>query len=323
MKVLITGGLGVNGSWVARRLIEKGHDVVILDAHTETTLISDVVDAVAVVTADVADSDQVHRVFAEYSPDSVIHMAAIIGADRDPVAAVRVNVGGTAAVCDAAVRAGIPRVIYTSSRAVYGTLSGEHAHPYYVPVTEDHPHKPVNLYDVTKSSCEELGRWYRRRHSLEFVSLRFATIYGPGKLQRHGGFGAYSSLVELPAAGKPVHLPKGGEQRDDVIYVLDAADAVVAAALAPDPLPHDAYNIGTSATVSLNDLADAVRRAVVGASIDIGPGLDPMDLGASYYGALDSSRAQTELGWEPQFDVDAGVAHYLQTLERLHLTASR
>lgn len=323
LRVLVTGGLGVNGSWVVRALVEQEHEVVVLENREDTSLIPDVADEIQVAVADVADVGQVHPVFEQHRPDVVVHMAAVIRADQDPVAAVRVNIGGTVAVCEAAAATGVGRIVYTSSRAVYGALSGRHGHPEYVPVTEEHPRDPVALYDVTKVSCEELGRWYARNRGIEFVSLRFATIFGPGKLQRHGGFSTYSSMIELPAVGESVHLAQGGDQRDDAIYVVDIAEAVVAAVLAPGPLPHDAYNIGTGRTTSLHDLAEAVRDAVPGAVIEIGPGLDPMGMGVSYYGALDSTRARTELGWTPRFTIGAAVEHYLSTLDRLDLLLSR
>jgi UDP-glucose 4-epimerase len=73
----------------------------------------------------------------------------------------------------------------------------------------------------------------------------------------------------------------------------------------------------------LHDLAEAVRDAVPGAVIEIGPGLDPMGMGVSYYGALDSTRARIELGWTPRFTIGAAVEHYLSTLDRLDLLLSR
>lgn len=321
MRVLVTGGLGVNGVWTVRRLLADGHEVVVLDNRDERDLIPELAGELDVVVADVADAAAVEDVVRARAPEVVVHMAAIIGAGADPVGAVRVNVGGTAAVCEAAVRHGVRRVVYTSSRAAYGALLGEHAHPTYTPVTEDHPRAPVGLYDVTKLASEELGFWYSRTHGLEFVALRFATIYGPGKLQRHGGFSTYSSMIELPAAGRPVRIPQGGDEHDDTIYVADTADAVVAATLAPGRLPHAAYNIGTGRVVPLREFADAVRTELPGADIELGPGLDPMGMGVSYYGALDSSRARADLAWTPRHGLREGVRDYLATMARLGLSA--
>ncbi|WP_098956569.1 NAD(P)-dependent oxidoreductase [Pseudonocardia sp. N23] len=323
MRALVTGGFGVNGSWITRRLVQLGHEVLVLDAHDDRTLLPDVADDIRVAVADVADADAVRAEVDRFRPERIVHAAAVIAAGADPVAAVRVNVSGTVAVCEAAARAGVGRVVYMSSRAVYGALTGPHGHPGYTPITEDHPRRPVGLYDVTKLACEEIGGWYARSRGLEFVSLRFSTIFGPGKLQRHGGFGVYSSMIELPAAGEPVHLEQGGDERDDVVYVADVADAVVAAVLTPGRLPHDAYNVGTGRVVALEDLAEAVRDAVPGATIRIGPGLDPMRMDASYYGALNSARAHADLGWTPQFTLPAAVEHYLMTLDRLELLPAR
>jgi len=266
---------------------------------------------------------QVRAVFEQYRPETVVHMAAIIGADRHPVAAVQVNIAGTVAVCEAAAVTGVGRVVYTSSRAAYGALTGPHGHPDYVPITEDHPLNPVALYDVTKMSCEEIGRWYARNRGIEYVSLRFATIFGPGKLARHGGFSAYISLIELPAAGEAAHLRQRRDQRHAALHVPVHAHAGSAATHAPGRPPHDVYNIGTGRTVSLHELAEAVRDAIPGATIEIGPGLDPMGMGISYYGALDSSRAHADLGWKPRFDVRDAVGHYLATLDRLDLAPHR
>ena len=316
MRVLVTGGLGVNGVWVVRELIARGHDVTVVENRDDRSLLPDLADTVQVVACDVADAQRVASVVGAARPEVIVHMAAIVAASQDPLAAINVNVMGTAAICEAAASHGVRRVVYTSSRAAYGQLTGEHAHPLYKPVTEEHPRRPTALYDVTKLASEEIGRWYARYRGIEFVALRFATILGPGKTQRYGGFSAYSALIEQPARGESIRLERGGDERDDLVYVVDIAEAVVAAACVPGPLPHDAYNIGTGRTVSLQDLAEAVRAVLPAARIEIGPGLDPMGMGVSYYGALDSSRAEAELGWSPRFTLEEGVRHFLSALDQ-------
>jgi UDP-glucose 4-epimerase len=163
-----------------------------------------------------------------------------------------------------------------------------------------------------------MGRNFARMRGLQFVALRFAQIYGPGKLQRHGPYGLFSQLVESPLAGKPVKVPRGGEQRDDVIYVDDIAEAIVLALLHQKPA-YDAYNISRGIGTTLHDFADAVRKVVPGAKIEIGPGLDYHGLGASYCGIMDNTRARTDLGFEPKFDLVRGVAHYVETMRQLGL----
>lgn len=318
MRVLVTGGLGVNGSWVVRRLLERGHDPVIVENRLDRSLVSELPADLAVVEADVRDRDRLSRVIAEHGVERIVHMAGLIHAENAPTQSVDVNITGTAALCEAAAANWIDRVVYTSSRAVYGDIRGDHAHPNYQPITEDHPRRPVNLYDITKSAGEDVGRWFARNRDLQWVALRFATIYGPGKQVRHGGFSTYSGLIEEPAAGRPVVIERGGDQRDDAIYVADVADAIVTALTHPKP-SHDAYNISSGRGVTLSDIADVVRARIADADIRIGPGLDSFDLGVSYYGVLDNTRAKEDLGWRPAFDLDAGVDDYLKSLERLHL----
>jgi UDP-glucose 4-epimerase len=318
MRVLVTGGFGVNGSWVVRRLLELGHEPVIAENRIDRSLITDLTGDVPVAELDVRDLSAVRQALADYRVERVVHMAGVLLADQVPLSAVAVNVGGTAVICQAAVESGIDRVVYTSSRAVYGNISGEHAHPGYAPVTEDHRGEPVLMYDVTKAGGESVGRWYARARGLSWVALRFATIYGPGKQVRHGGVSAYSKLIEEPAAGRPVHFERGGDQRDDTIYVADAADAIVRAVTHPAPR-YDAYNISSGTGVTMRDIAAAVRAEIPGADITIGPGLDPFAVGVSYYGVLDNSRARDDLGWSPRFDLAAGVRDYLGALSRLHL----
>lgn len=323
MRVLVTGGLGVIGSWAVRELAGRGHDVLIVENRVDRSLLPDL-DAVGarIVESDVADPAAVRAVMADEGPEVVVHTAAVIGGNDDPVGAVRVNIGGTVGVLDAAAATGVRRMVYTSARAVYGDLTGPHGYPDYVPVTEDHPRRPVALYDVTKSACEDLVRWYSANRRIETVALRFATIFGPGKLLRHGGFSAYGSLIELPAAGRPARLERGGDERDDVLYVADAAGAIADVVSVPAPLQQQAYNIGTGHTVSMHDIADAVRRVLPAADIEIGPGRNPMGMPVSYYGALDSSRALADFGWKARFTLDAAVGHHLESLRTLGLTSA-
>lgn len=118
-------------------------------------------------------------------------------------------------------------------------------------------------------------------------------------------------MIELPAEGKEVEIPQGGDERDDLIYVADAAEAVVAVSLAPAPSPTTPTTSAPASPVPLQALADAVKAVIPEASISIGPGLDPMGAKVSYYGALDSSRAYDEFGWKPRFSLEEAVRHYL------------
>jgi UDP-glucose 4-epimerase len=173
------------------------------------------------------------------------------------------------------------------------------------------------MYDITKTAAEDVLNWYGRTTDLECVILRFSTIYGPGKLQRHGGlagFGqqisTYSSMIELPASGRPFVLDHGGEERDDLIYVLDVADAVGLVVSAAAPLRHRAYNVSSGRATSLGEFAGSIRRVIPDAVLDVGPGLNPMDAKESAYMVLDGTRMEEEFGWRPSYDPERAIRHY-------------
>jgi UDP-glucose 4-epimerase len=321
MKILLTGGLGVNGAWVTRKLVERGYRPIVLENRIDFSLVGpDLADGIEVVEADITDRDRLAAVLSEHKIQRIVHMAALItGIQTDMQNGFDVNAAGTVNVLEAASRAGVERIVYTSSRSVYGHIDGPKAHPIYEPITEDHPQRPFLVYDVCKVASEGMGRNYARMRGLQFVALRFAQIFGPGKLQRHGPYGLFSQLVESPLAGKPVKIPRGGDQRDDVIYVDDIAEAIVQAVLHPRP-SYDAYNISRGVGTTLHDFADAVRKVVPNAQIEIGNGLDYHGLGACYCGIMDNTRASVDLGFRPRFDIDSGVAHYIETMRKLQLS---
>jgi UDP-glucose 4-epimerase len=320
MKILVTGGLGVNGSWVTRKLVERGYRPVVLENRIDTSLIGKELERqIDIVEGDVTDLGSLTEVFVAHQVQRVVHMAALItGIQKDLTGGFAVNATGTVNVLEAASRSGVERVIYTSSRSAYGHIDGPNSHPTYVPIKEDHPQRPYLVYDVCKVAAEGMGRNFARMRGLQFVALRFAQIFGPGKLRRHGPYGLFSQLVESPLAGEPVKIPRGGDQRDDVIYVDDIAEAIVLALLHPKP-SYDAYNISRGIGTTLHDFADAVRRQIPTAQIEIGGGLDYHGLGASYCGIMDNARAREDLGFIPQFDLDRGVAHYVETMKKLQL----
>jgi UDP-glucose 4-epimerase len=320
MNILLTGGLGVNGAWVTRKLVERGHRPVVLENRIDTSLIGDeIAGKIDLVEADITDLDALLRIFETRKIQRVVHMAALItGIQAELLRGFEVNATGTVKILEAASKTSVERIVYTSSRAAYGHIDGRNAHPTYEPITEDHPQRPSLVYDVCKVASEGMGRNYSRMRGLQFVALRFAQIYGPGKLQRHGPYGLFSQLVESPLAGKPVKIPRGGDQRDDVIYVDDIAEAIVLTVLHERPA-YDVYNISRGVGTTLHDFADAVRKVVPDAQIEIGGGLDYHGLGASYCGIMDNARARADLGFEPKFDLDRGVAHYVETMRKLHL----
>jgi UDP-glucose 4-epimerase len=318
MRVLVTGGLGVVGSAVVRRLMQHGLDPVVCDLRADFSLLRDLADRIEFVATDVTDFDAVAGLLRNAAVDRIIHLAAFIDPEMDvqPFRAFTVNARGTANMLEAAHRAGIARFVFSSSRAVYGNTPGGVGEPGYRPIDEDHPKRPSKAYDVTKLAAEQLGQVYRDAFGMEFAALRFAGIYGPGKQARHGKMSLRSRLVEDPMAGRPVRVPHGGDQLDDMIYVDDVAEALVQAALAPR-LGFGAYNIASGKGQTIRQFADAVRAAIPGADIEVGPGLNPLGFDVHYYAIFDISRARDDFGFEPRFDLVTGVRDYVERLRTM------
>lgn len=320
MRVLVTGGVGVIGVRVVRKLLQRGCEPLVYDSRADFSLMPDLVGQFEFVTGDITDFASLSGVLHGQHIDRIVHLAAYIDPDMGKQAfrSFNVNTRGTVNLLEAAHVGGIKRVVCASSRAVYGVTPEGVGSPGYKPLDEEHPKHPVSAYDVTKLAAELMGKLYRDLYGIEYAALRFAGIYGPGKQARHGKMSLRSRMVEDPLDGKPVRLAQGGDQLDDIIYVDDVAESLVLAVLA-QRLDHPAYNIGSGKGQTLRQLADAVRTAVPGADIEVGPGLNPLGFDVHYYAILDISRARADFGYAPRFGLVEGVRDYVESLRGIKL----
>ncbi len=318
MKVLITGGMGVIGSEASRKFVREAFRPVIYARRRDESLIGDIVDKVDIELGDILDLPRLLDVIKRYKVTHIAHTAAFVGAvsKANPALSVQVNVMGMVNVMESARLFDVERGVYTSAKGVYGPKSAEYGHPTYKPLAEDHPKNPIRIYDSAKLMGEHAGRYSRDNMGLDVVALRFATTYGPGKTARHGDKGVTSQIVEDPASGRPFRLAQGGEQKDDFIYNKDSALGIYLACVAKH-VKSFAFNIGSGVGVTLNDFARVLRRLLPRADISIGPGLNFFGTPTSGHCVYDISRAKQELGYVPQYDLEKGIADYLETLERL------
>jgi len=312
MRILITGGLGVNGAVVTRQLVERGVRPLVTDYRADFSLVPGLWDHFDFVQGDVTDLQFVTGLLKRARVEAIIHLAAFISPDmeREPFRSFLVNAQGSAYLLEAAHQAGIRRFIAASSRAVYGPTPENVGTPGYESIGEEYPKRPINAYDVTKLAAEQLGSVYRRFLGLEFAALRFAGVYGPGKQARHGKMSLRSRLVEEPVEGRPVKVARGGDQLDDMIYVEDAAAALIEAAFAKR-LGFAAYNIGSGVGHTIKEYADAVRAVIPDAIIEVGPGGNPLGFDVNRAAIFDVSRAKSDFGFEARFDLQEGVRDYI------------
>jgi len=326
-RVFVTGGCGVNGSWVVRDLLERGCEVTSFDLVTDHSLMPDLKGQFESLVGDIRDGALVSRLVHARRPQCIVHLAALVGylqGRPDPKLVYDVNLGGTLNVLEAAVVGDVPRVVFTSSKSAYGVVTGRHASPFYEPVREDYVGLPpppsfLSLYGHAKVASEGLGFNYQKAFGIDFFALRFATICAPGKLARHGPMSIHSRLIENAILGQPTLIPHGGDERDDIVYVHDVAQAVGLAAVCG---LHGAsvFNIGQGKPFSLHDMASAIKNCYPDAVINIGPGFDFMNVGFGAYNVLDISKAREQLGFQPAYTLTEMVKHYAESLVRFGVT---
>ncbi|MGB6133906.1 MAG: UDP-glucose 4-epimerase GalE [Acidobacteriaceae bacterium] len=310
MKILVTGGAGYIGGTVAARLIAQGHSVVIYDnlRHARRELIPSGADFVQ---AELADRDRLEEQLRS-GVDGVMHFAALIEAGESmakPEVYFRNNTAATLTLLEAMLAAGVRRLVFSSTAAVYGE-------PESTPIREDAPLRPTNPYGESKLLVEKMLAWMYRVHGFHYASLRYFNVAGAvgTRGEAHEPETHLIPLVldvalnrrdKIKIYGNDYPTPDGTCIRD-YIHVEDLADAHL---LAFDALSRGGqliYNLGNGAGFSVLEVIESARRAtghpIPAEVVPRRPG-DPAVLIAS------SEKIGRDLGWKPRFtSLDAIVA---------------
>ncbi|MFJ6674083.1 UDP-glucose 4-epimerase GalE [Actinosynnema sp. NPDC091369] len=306
MKLLVTGGAGYVGSVCAARLVESGHEVVVLD-DLSTGHADAVPDGVRLVEAGIDDA--IGGVLAE-GYDGVLHFAAksLVGESmQDPAKYWHGNVVTSLRLLDAMREHGTPRLVFSSTAATYGE-------PEQVPIAETAPTRPTNTYGATKLAIDHAITSYAAAHGLAAVSLRYFNVAGAyGRFgERHGVETHLIPIVLQVASGRREQVQVYGDDWPtddgtcvrDYIHVVDLADAHLRALEHATAGEHRIYNLGNGLGFSVKQVIDACRE-VTGHPIpaDVAPRRagDPAVLVAG------SEKARTELGWKPERVDLAGI----------------
>ena len=302
MSVLITGGYGFIGSWVARLLADQGERVVIYDLiEKDYDYLRPVADRISYVQGDVLDYPHLQEA-ARTAPDltGIVHSVALFGGDigDNPHRGVTVNTFGTLNVLEVARQIGGLRVVYVSSGAVYGIAQDN--------LTEDTPLVPSDPYGATKVASELFCQQYAERFDVDALAARLFFVYGPPEAP--GPDAGFNTTLFSPLAGvRTASWPRGRDQKGDWTYVEDAARGVCLM-LKAGGLKDRAFNIATGVTCPIDRIMEVVKQhAPVEARFDIGPGAN-LERGAP----LDITRAREQLGYEPEYDIEAGVKKYAE-----------
>jgi UDP-glucose 4-epimerase len=300
MKILVVGGAGYIGSICAGLLLDDGHEVAVFDNLTEGHRRA-VDDRAAFIAGDLSDREKIEAALSSTRTEAVMHFAAnaLVGESmRDPSKYFRNNVASGLNLLDAMVAAGVQRLIFSSTCAIFGL-------PERVPIDETLPPRPINPYGESKLAFEKILRWYDQIHGLRFVSLRYFNAAGASanfgedhRVETH----LIPNVLKVALGQKPhveiygtdYETPDGTCVRD-YIHILDLAQAHI---LALDSPKSEFYNLGTGGGSSVREVIDAARK-VTGAKIETverprRPGDPPRLIAAS-------EKIKRELGWQPRF----------------------
>jgi len=301
--ILVTGAAGFIGVHLVTELLGNGVDVLAFDrAEPGEAASKRWAGRVAFEIGDVTDRDEVFSLVRRAGPGPVIHLAGILtaGCDRDPDAAMAVNVQGLRHVLDASLAHGLRRVVMASTIGVYGPGLPQ-------PMTEDMPAEPEGWYGLTKLMAEQMGLFYARRHGVDFRAARFAAVTGAGRSAGSGSASLFTSFIpEKAALGEPYAIEVEEDTAYPVIYIEDAVRALVRLVTAEEA-PGRLYNFASGRVITA-ELVASVKRIIPGARLTYAPAPDVMAVVAGYREwRIDCSRAAQELGWKPEYDVEAMV----------------
>ncbi len=307
--VFITGAAGFIGSHVAEKLLERGDRVAGLDnfdpfyprALKEANLaILRQHPGFSFREGDIRDPLALAGWGAGERPGALIHLAAKAGVRpsvKDPAGYADVNVVGTVRVLEWARDRGISRVLFASSSSVYG---GNTKIPFAEEDSVDHP---VSPYAATKKAGELLCHTFCHLYGMDIASLRFFTVYGPRQRPEM----AVRKFTRCLFEGTEIELFGDGTSRRDYTYIDDIVQGVLGALGAPPG--YRVYNLGESATISLDDLVAMLSRET-----GISPKTRrlPPEPGDVPLTCADISRARREIGYDPKVPVEEGIRRFVQ-----------
>jgi UDP-glucose 4-epimerase len=299
MKCLVTGGAGFIGSNVVRRLLERGHEVTVLD-NCSTGYADNLAPypEAELVRGDIRDEGVVNG--AMTGKDVVFHLAASVGNIKsidEPIFDASHNVLGTINVLEAMRRHGVGNIVYSSSGGIFGE-------PRYQPVDEVHPAEPDSPYGATKLCGEKLVLSYMKLYGIKAASLRYFNVYGEN--QRFDAYGnVIPTFMARIARGEPLTIFGDGEQTRDFVEVADVAAANVAAA--ENPEVRGTFNIGTGTEISINRLVE-ILRDVTGEDFEVVHG--PPRPGDVRHCTANATRLRDTLGVSPATDIHENLRRY-------------
>jgi nucleoside-diphosphate-sugar epimerase len=312
MNILVTGGLGLIGHNVVKRLQEQGHIVSIMDTKTNYGIIpqdqldhlmaerTKGLDLSGLYNADISNVSDLENVFNIEQPEIVIHLASFPRqkvVNANPALGSRVMSEGLINLLEMSDKYEVRKFVYTSSSMVYGDFKDD--------VKEDAICRPQGQYGILKLAGEWLIKDYARRTGLAYTIIRPSAVYGPLDVEDR----VISKFILNAMRGNPIRV-NGATETLDFTFVDDAADGIVACALS-DNTENKTYNITKSHSHSLLDAANLAVKVVGKGEIIVGE----KDADFPSRGALNIDAARADFGFDPKVSVEEGFQIYYNWLK--------
>ena len=323
MKVLVTGAAGFIGMHCAKRLLERGDEVLGIDNLSPYYSVQLKKDRLAQLQhakfaftgLDIADADAVSKYFEKQKPEAVLHLAAQAGVRyslQNPAAYVQTNLVGFANLLECCRRDPPRHLVFASSSSVYGSNPK-------LPWSEaDNVDHPVSLYAATKKSNELMAHVYSHLYGLNATGLRYFTVYGPwGRPDM-----SLMLFAQAIMRGEPIQVFNHGNMQRDFTYIDDIVEGTlrVLDRPAPPPARYAIYNIGNHQPVKLLDYIAALERAFgKKAKLEMKP-MQPGDVKATY---ADTAALRAAVGFAPSTTLEIGLARFAEWFKTYYSASLR
>ncbi len=304
MKVIVTGGAGFIGSYIVDKLIQLGISIVILDDLSSGSS-ENIQPGVVHYEINIVDK-RLEEIFELVRPDAVVHQAAQVNVGNSishPLIDANTNIIGTLNILECCRKFNVKRIVYASSAAAYGD-------PKIIPVSEEHPLKPMSMYGVSKVTAEFYVFLYHRMFNLQYMILRYANVYGPR--QTIGGDGAVvPTFTKAMLQGKSPVIYGDGRQTRDFINVHDVAAANLAALQMTES---GVFNISSGTSTEIRTLYEMLAEIT---GCDVLPQFEPARNGDIQHSELDNQHARNVLKWAPIHSLQNGLTETTSYYKKL------
>lgn len=303
MRIAVTGGAGFIGSHLTDRLLELGHQVLVID-NLSTGKRENLNPYASFAQLDVLQTDDITSLLESFLPDTVYHLAAQTSVSismKDPLKDAAINVMGTINMLTACVHVGVRKFVFASSAAVYGM-------PVSLPISEEHALEPLSPYGLSKKTCELYIRLTCTQHNLSHSILRYANVYGP-RQDSNGEAGVISIFTDRQLNGRGVSVFGNGHQTRDFIYVKDLVAANIAAMELDENVT---LNIGTGIQTAISEVIRCLEHTSFPMTVEYAE----KRLGDLEHSTLNNSKAVQQLKWSPRYTFLDGMSEYWRGLQK-------